>query len=309
MLSKYKTYGLIFKPDKSKYWMQSHASVPTVLWISDNIFRIYFSSRDKRQISHVGFFDVDLDYPDKIIRVSEDPILEPGPMGCFDDHGVYASSIVKISDDLLYMYTIGWNPGVVQPLFYSSIGLAISKDGGNTFQKYGKTPVLSRSEYDPCLVTAPYVMLDKGTWRMWYVSGFLWTVNTDGRLQSHYNLKYAESQDGINWHREGLTCIAHESSEETNISRTTISKDENGYRAWFSSNTGEGYKIQTALSQDGLRWSRENFEFPKSAQPFDNIAQAYPYAINYQGRNYIFYNGNEYGKDGVGLTVLSSDNN
>jgi len=300
-------YGLIFKPDKSKFWMQSHASVPTVLRISHNICRIFFSSRDERQRSHIGYFDIDLDHPDQIIRVSDDPVLEPGPMGYFDDHGVYASSVVKISNNLIYMYTIGWNPGVVQPLFYSSIGLAISKDGGDSFQKYGSAPIMARSEYDPCLVTAPYVMLDEETWRMWYVSGYLWTLNPDDKPQSHYNVKYAESEDGINWHREGLTCIANESAEETNISRTTISKEDSGYRAWFSSNAGQGYKINTALSLDGLHWSRENIRFPKSTETFDNLAQAYPCSISYQGRNYIFYNGNEFGKDGVGLTILSNN--
>ena len=42
---KWKKQGLIFKPDTSKKWMQSHAQVPYSV-IFESFVRVYFSTRE-----------------------------------------------------------------------------------------------------------------------------------------------------------------------------------------------------------------------------------------------------------------------
>jgi hypothetical protein len=265
--------------------------------------RIYFASRDGENRSHVGWFEVMLDEPTRIVAISERPVLKPGPLGYFDDHGVYPSSIVRFNGRL-YLYTIGWNPGVPSPLFYSSIGLALSEDGGNTFTKVGSAPILARSDHDPCLVTAPMVLFEAGRWRMWYVSGYRWEETTSG-LSSRYHIKYAESTDGLCWHRDGRVCIAESSIGETNISRCCVRKRHDRYCAWYSYARGGPYRIGYAESIDGLSWARKDdqVDFRASGGEWDADAQAYPCVVEHRGQMYMFYNGNGYGREGIGLAI------
>ena len=71
----------------------------------------------------------------------------------------------------LLLYYAGWNPGTPPPLFTASIGLAVSDDGGLTFERWSPAPILSRGRHDPCLLTSPCVIREGSEWRMWYVGG------------------------------------------------------------------------------------------------------------------------------------------
>jgi hypothetical protein len=295
--------GLVFAPRHGSEWMRSHAAAPAPLMLSESLCRVFFASRDADNRSHVGYFDVNLDHPTQVLNVSENPVLAPGPLGYFDDHGVYASSAV-MNEDKVFLYTIGWNPGSKQPLFYSSIGLAISQDGGKTFAKHGRSPIMARSDHDPCLVTAPVAIKDRGKWRMWYVSGTGWS-NEDGSLHSRYHIKYAESVDGIVWKRDGIVCLDNPDRLERNIGRTCVLRLNDGWHAWFCSDRGAGYRIGHARSFDGLVWERDST--PPGLEPssagWDSEAMAYPYVVAYKTKLFMFYNGNKFGREGVGLAV------
>jgi predicted GH43/DUF377 family glycosyl hydrolase len=300
---RWRKQGLIFSPAGRYPWMQTHAANPVVLPLGGDLYRAYFATRDEQNRSHVGFIEFNLHAPKETLRVSEKPVLAPGPLGYFDDHGVYASSMVKHGPEI-YLYYIGWNPGPRSPLFYTSIGLAVSRDGGETFEKMFKAPLLSRSEFDPWMVSAPFVMLDEGRWRMWYISGLKWEEVDAVELVSYYHIKYAESLDGIEWKREGLVCLDLLPGER-NIARPCVIKDEGIYKAWYSYNKGAGYKIGYAESMDGNSWKRLDDEagIEVSESGWDSKALAYPSVFSHEGRRYMLYNGNDFGKEGIGLAV------
>jgi hypothetical protein len=294
--------GLIFAPSGERPWMQSHASSPVALSLGGDKHRVYFASRDSQNRSHVSYVDFKIDSPGQAIHVAPDYVLGPGPLGNFDDHGVYAASLVR-HEEKLFMYYIGWNPGARQPLFYSSIGLAVSEDMGRTFRKMFVSPIMARSEVDPCLVTAPFVMIESGVWRMWYVSGFKWE-ETQSTLHSYYHIKYAESTDGIEWKREGLVCIDHKPGER-NISRPCVIKDSGEYKMWYSYMTDDGYRIGYAESLDGYVWTRKDEEAGIDPSPtgWDSESQSYPWVFSAMGRKFMLYSGNQFGRGGVGLAV------
>jgi hypothetical protein len=294
--------GLIFRPDPSQPWMRSHAAVPTPLDLGGGVYRVYFSGRDDRSRSHVGFFDIDLNTPDYATTAPR-LVLEPGPLGCFDADGIYAESAVRVGNDVR-LYTIGVTTGRIRPLFSALIGLATSGDGGTSFVKAGLGPIMARSEYDPCLVTAPYVMREGDRWRMWYVSGTAWTEEPHG-LQSHYHVKYAESDDGISWRRDGRVCIDWIGPGETNIARLWVVRDGGLYLGWYSVSGSGGYRIGYAESADGLAWTRrdELAGIAPSSDGWDSTAQAYPAVVRHGDRWFMFYNGNAFGRDGIGLAV------
>lgn len=294
--------GLVFRPDPSRPWMRSHAAVPTPLQIDGSLYRVYFSSRDDRNRSHVGYFDIDLDAPGRVVAVSPEPVLAPGPTGHFDADGVYAECAVRHGGEVR-LYTIGVTTGHTAPLFYASIGLALSRDNGATFARHTPAPIMERSPFDPCLVTAPFVLHEAGRWRMWYVSGTHWTEEAYG-LQSHYHVKYAESADGIVWHRTGRTCIAPEMGEH-NIARLWVVPHDGRYLGWYCVNAGAGYRLGYAESEDGLEWTRldDRVGLELSLAGWDAAAQAYPAVVRHGRHWFMFYNGNAFGRDGIGLAV------
>ena len=107
----WKKQGLIFKPDKSLWWSQSHAMIPSPFKLNDNLYRIYYSGRNSQNQSHIGWFDCELDLKVKITNKSQEPILKPGKLGCFDDNGVTPSCVIQLPNGDIALYYIGWNPG------------------------------------------------------------------------------------------------------------------------------------------------------------------------------------------------------
>jgi hypothetical protein len=298
--------GLVYSPQGEREWLQSHASAPVALPLGGSNYRVYFAGRDSDSRSHAAFVELDLNDPAGTIEVPDAPALSPGPLGNFDDYGVYPTSIVR-DGDRLYMYYLGMNPGRDRPLWYSSIGVAISEDGGLTFERTSAAPALARSEHDPCLVTAPFVLKEGGAWRMWYVSGYRWDRGPDGTPRSWYHVKYAESADGVGWRREGLVCIdlAHEG--ERNVSRPCVVRDpESGtYRAWYAYAGAFPYRIGYAESEDGLEWIRRDEEFTFEGPPgeWETESQAYPYVLEHEGALLMLYCGNDVGRTGFGLAA------
>ena len=292
--------GQLFVPDGNADWLHSHAALPVVDQVEGG-YRVYFSSRDTRGRAQVGFFETGPRF-ERVTRVSERPVLELGPLGAFDDSGVTTSWIVN-HDDKKYHYYSGWSLGVSVP-FYFFVGLAISEDGGETYRRVSPSPILERNEIDPYLTASPCVLIEDGRWRMWYVSGTSWEMKDD-RPQHRYHIKYAESRDGIAWKREGVVCIDYKSEVEYAISRPCVVKDGDLYRMWYASR-GDSYRIGYAESKDGLTWTRKDHEsgIDVSESGWDSEMLAYPYVFAHEGDFYMLYNGNDYGKTGIGLAVL-----
>lgn len=304
-LLQWRRRGLIVAPPSLAGPCWTHAQLPVPVLLAGSELRIFFAARAPDGRSHVAFVDATLNVADETLRAGPARIaLPPGPRGTFDGDGLYPSSLVRTEGcDLLY--TIGWNAGTPAPLFYASIGLARASTLENFVAE--PQPILARSAIDPFLVTGPCVLFDQGRYRMWYVSGLGW-VEEAGKLASRYHLRYAESTDGMRWNATGRVCIDLLKGE-TNISRPWISKENGLYHCWFSVNAGYGYRIGYADSPDGLAWTRRNAGAGLDPMPgeFDSEAQAYPAVLRHADRWWMFYNGNAFGRAGIGLAVADVD--
>ena len=294
--------GLIFEPPDDLGWMVSHAALPFADKI-DDMYKVYFSGRDIKGRARIGYFEIDLDNPYKIIRIDKKQVVCLGPMGSFDDSGLTTSWIVT-KNKKKYLYYSGWSLGVSVP-FYFYIGLAISKDGGKSFQKVSNAPVLGRSQVDPYLTASPCVLIENNIWRMWYVSGTKWVVGKN-TPKHYYHIKYAESLNGTDWERKGVTCIDFKSNDENAIARPCVLKEGDIYKMWYSYR-GESYRIGYAESEDGLQWKRkdEDVGIDVSSSGWDSEMICYPHVIEHDGEKYMLYNGNNYGRTGIGLAVLT----
>lgn len=288
--------GLLVWPPTGLSWAASHAALP-VLDQGDGPTTVYFSPRDGQGRAHVARAEVDLDGL-RVVRYDQVPVLRPGPRGMFDDAGVTVSCLVRNGATLILYYS-GWMLGSSVP-FYFQVGSATSTDGGMTFLRGSAAPLLERNAVDPYLTASPYVMFDEGRWRMWYVSGTGWRDNDE----PCYHIKYAESTDGFTWTREGRVCIDYEDESEHAISRPWVVRDVDRYRMWFASR-GSSYRIGYAESQDGLTWERtaERGGLTVSPDGWDSEMLAYPCVFDHGAERLMLYNGNDYGRTGIGLAI------
>jgi hypothetical protein len=261
--------------------------------------RVFFSSRDHLGRSHIGFVELSLDEPHELIRASPQPVLSPGALGTFDDAGVTSSCLVEHGGQLHLFYT-GWSRGVSVP-FYLSAGLASSDDGGRSFTRTSNAPLLDRTNVDPYLTASPWILVENGTLRMWYVSGTDWRSTPNGP-HHRYHIKYAESLDGRRWDRRGVVCINYGSADEFAFGRPCVLRDGRLYRMWYSYR-GAQYRIGYAESSDGIVWTRLDSEnvLQPSAIGWDSEMVTYPLVFSQDGRLIMLYNGNGYGRTGIGF--------
>ena len=93
---KFKSLGNIFKLKKKYNWSLTHCMIPTAIKLKKNKIRIFFGSRNKKNISSIGFVDLKYDKNNfEVIKQSNKPVLSPGLLGSFDDNGVLPSCIIK----------------------------------------------------------------------------------------------------------------------------------------------------------------------------------------------------------------------
>lgn len=307
--------GLIFSVDNNAAWMRTHAQVPTADNIGSGRLRIFFSARDSENISRIGFLEADIDNPKKILYVHDKPVLIPGKIGTFDDCGVMPAWIVNYKGEK-YLYYVGWNVRNTVP-YHNSMGLAISRDGGLTFEKYSEGPIMERNYAEPYFGTLGCILKEGSIWRMWYLSCTKWVV-FNGKPEPYYHIKYAESKDGIDWVREGRVCIDFKNEKECGIARSCVIKEENTYKMWYSyrnlenyrNDRNNSYRIGYAESKDGLQWVRKDDEagIDVSDSGWDSQMVEYPYVFDYKGTRFMFYNGNGFGRTGFGYAIMDVKN-
>lgn len=296
--------GLILEPTGEFGWMLTHAMLPFAERIGGDLYRIYFAGRNSQNMSQVGYVEIDIDKPQEILYITGKPVLELGPLETFDNSGVFPSWIVN-HQGKKYMYYIGWMQGK-RVTFYAFIGLAISQDGGKTFKKFSKAPLLDRNDVDPYMTASACVRIENGIWRMWYTSGVGWCIENDSP-KPYYHIKYAESKDGIKWERNGIVCIDFKYPGEARIARPCVIKEDGIYKMWYCYAIGStGYRIGYAESKDGIVWARKDGEvgIDVSESGWDSEMICYPFIFEHKGRKYMLYNGNRYGKDGFGYAIL-----
>lgn len=298
---RWKKLGRVFSPAGDIEWMSSHAAVPIAESVGGDRFKIYFSSRDTRDRSHTGYVVIDISNPQEILDISAAPVLSPGDLGEFDDSGAMATWLA-VNGGKRYLYYIGWNLGATVP-FRNSIGLAISLDGKH-FERFASGPIVDRTASEPHFVASCCVLPDGDKWLMWYLSCTAWQM-INGKPQHRYHIKYAESEDGIHWRREGVVAIDYANESEYAISRPSVIREENKWKMWFSYR-GESYRIGYAESADGKSWTRLDGLVGIDVSPsgWDSEMIEYPFVFDHEGRRYMLYNGNGYGKTGFGLAVM-----
>jgi hypothetical protein len=313
---KFNNQGLIFdittfEPFKEYLFAQS----PQLLRIKDG-FRIYFSARkqfsdNRMPISEILYVDFDLDFK-KVIGFSTKPVLSPGILGSFDEHGAFPMHVKKINSRI-FGYISGWSRRISVPV-ETAIGISESFDGGTSFTRLGPGPILAASQGEPFLVGDPFVLEAHSGLVMFYIAGTEWkSYENEVDPQRIYKIRSAYSVDGIEWAQKGENLIPDSlGQDECQALPTVIKAGERNimffcYREaqGFRSDPKKSYKIGCAESLNLVDWTRKDeiLEIESHETSWDSEMKCYPHATVLGNSIYLLYNGNSFGRNGFGLAI------
>ncbi|MBC3870755.1 glycoside hydrolase family protein [Undibacterium oligocarboniphilum] len=313
---RWRKLGNIFDPfDFPGQRLQFAQSPQTLLF--DDFIRIYFSTRSTdtngKFRSHIAFVDMTRNLQ-QILRISEHTVMPLGALGCFDEHGIFPINVLR-HNGLIYGYTCGWSRRVSVSV-ETAIGLAMSRDEGDTFERIGDGPILSASLHEPCLVGDGFVKVIDDRFHMWYIFGTGWKkYSPDAAPDRIYKIGHAVSDNGIDWIKEeGCQIIPDRLGRDESQALPSVIQIGDRYHMFFCyresfdfrRNTTRGYRIGHAWSDDLCNWHRDdtNPELIGTPGTWDSDMQCYPHVFESDGNIYLLYNGNEFGRFGFGLAVL-----
>jgi len=308
--------GLVFTPNeiKGKAWIKSHAQAPASLILEDRV-RMYFSCRQLpdnqgQHVSNTAYVDLDLNDPRKILNTAQEPVLKLGGLGSFDEFGIYPFSPIKVEDKVFAFYG-GWTRMESVP-FNVSIGCAISRDNGISFERIGKGPIISYSPEEPFILSSPRIRKFNETYYLFYIAGKKW-LDSNGIKEPIYKIRSAYSNDLINWQKTGEDLIKSNLGIYESQASPDVFAMDGRYHMFFCFRSHENYRggigsyqIGYATSSDLVNWRRDDSLVTLKFSPgqWDSQMQAYPHVFSAGNNIYLAYIGNDFGKDGFGLAKL-----
>ena len=306
--------GLLFSPPaRAEGVWHTHSQMPVLHHVSGSLWYMYFSGRNEANRSHAFRAELEIGEQVSVTRIDPVPTVAPGRPGSFDAYGAMPCSIIDRGNEL-WLYYQGWIVRNDVP-FQTAIGLAISTDGGVTFEKYGKGPILAAGPNDEFSVLSPFVYRAEGDYWMYYPSITDWR-EWSGRPEPRYTMKRAISRDGLVWTTVPDLTLDFTSDDEGGLARPSILRQGNHFHMWYShrgwKNYREGteaaYRLGYASSPDGERWQRQDddmgFSNPPLPGDWDDTMQAYPEVVQVGEDLLCFYSGNRFGQAGIGYARL-----
>lgn len=317
---RWKKLGRIFDPTDHTLPndCQQFAQAPQALVFEDYV-RIYFSTRavdhgNGKYLSHIAFVEMSKNLRD-VVRVSDGSVIPLGGLGCFDEHGIFPMNVVR-HGDTIRGYTCGWNRRASVSVD-TAIGLAVSGDDGLTFQRCGDGPVLAASPREPGLIGDPFVTVVGEIFHMWYIFGIGWKkTSPDSPPDRVYKIGHAHSQDGIAWVKEadGRHIIGDRLGPDECQALPTVIEIAGRHHMFFCyrqcfdfrNNPDNSYRIGHAYTDDLVNWTRDDDNPSLEVTPgeWDSDMLCYPHVFRCDGKVYLLYNGNDFGRHGFGLAVL-----
>jgi len=312
----WKKLGLVFAPQDApgRPWLKEFAQAPSSL-LFDDFVRIYFSCRPAadslgRYVSYCAYVDLDRADLFAVRGIAEQPILSLGGLGEFDEFGTYPVSVIRHGAEIRAYYG-GWTRCESVP-FNVAIGVAGSSDGGKTFTKLGKGPVLGYSPDEPFVLSGPKIRRFGDRWYLFYIAGRKWKV-VGGRAEPVYKIRMASSADGMSWDKANKDLIASRIEEDEAQASPDVCHANGKYHMFFSYRFSEGfrsrehgYRIGYASSHDLIDWVRDDAKagIDVSDAGWDAQMISYPHVFELDGSTYMAYLGDQVGRYGFGLAVL-----
>lgn len=264
------------------------AQCPVVDDLGDK-YRVYYGRRDNQNRSKIFYIECNKNDLSKWEQTQQLPIVNLGEEGSFDEDGQIPSSI-GIWKGVKYLYFTGVKTGF-KNRFENSVGAI--KILHERFIKIREPIIIpeTRELFNSHLMY-------QGNGVATYCSCREWQNN-----EPIYDIRLCTTNgDGINWYKHPgieLKLLAGEggicSFNVFDNKAIFCVRDKIDYRGGCGS-----YRLETAEWNYVDKWIRTGrLEIERDS--WCNEMQCYPYLID----NHLFYNGNGFGKTGIGLARLS----
>lgn len=298
----WKKLGRIYEVNNENEYLLSHASNPLAIHLEKDVFRIYYSGRNKDQKSSVSSFDFDLEKME-VVNDPKTPHFTFGSADTYNSHGVSIGCLAEM-DEKQFLFYMAWQIRG-ENHWRGDIGrLALTGDGG--LNDIDGRPFLEIDQkVDEVSLSYPWIIRENNLYKMWYGSTIDWSSENGEMI---HVINYATSENGREWDRHGLA-IPYDLGVAQAFSRPVVVKKSDGYHMWFSYRSGDGtkYRIGYAFSSDGEQWERllDQSGITVSEEGWDSEMVCYPFVFEHNGKQYLLYNGNGHGKSGIGLAVYN----
>lgn len=297
---KWKKLGQIYNVESKNEFLISHAANPLALKIDKDIFRVFYSGRDKSDKSSVSFVDIDI-CKRKVVYKHDKQLVTYGKENSFYSHGISIGNLYE-SHGNQYILFMAWQIHGSQH-WRGDIGRLQLIENDKLILNPEK-PFMGVDDEDPISLSYPFVIFHEGIYKMWYGSTITWKTENGEMI---HVIKYATSKDAVNWKKHGIA-IPYELNVAQAFSRPSVIIDNNGYHMWYSyrSGTGQKYRIGYSFSKNGIDWERNHNKvgIDVSSSGWDSEMICYPFVFDHNRNRYMLYNGNSHGKKGFGLAVL-----
>jgi hypothetical protein len=305
--------GNIYHPKQHGTLCSSHAQLPIIAKGGDpKETLVFFTGRDANNRSLP--FVAELRFKDdrfELRPLKEGPVMNLGRIGAFDDSGVMPTSALWV-DGELYVYYIGWNTRQTVP-YQNAVGLARFSRQDLRMERVFEGPVLDRSRNEPFFVGTMDVHLIDGVWKAWYLSCTEWR-ELDDHMEPRYLIKFAESEDGLSWQRDGTVSVPYLNDDEA-IAGASVLPTKNGFHIYYTyrsilnyrTDPSRSYRIGFGESLDGRQFKRLDSTmnaFSMNRAQWESEMQAYPHVFDWNDSRMMLYNGNGFGQSGIGLAKM-----
>jgi hypothetical protein len=292
------TSTLYFEKQKLNY-----ASNPLIIETSEQVSRLFFNSRDECNRSSI--YSIDLQ-GEELIPISNSIKLQHtfGRKNSFYSHGISIGNSFELNKRN-YVGVMGWknNPG---EHWSGRIG-KVELDSSGNLEKIDEKVWFDLDADDPISLSYPAIYQDGSTLSMWYGSTVTWD---SGNGEMLHILKEKRSQDGINF-MSSASVIPFKIDQAQAFSRPSIVNFNNrNLMAYSFRGSSNKYRIgfvwlddfSTATQVGGLP------PFLPSRENWENEMVEYPSLFVRNKKLFMLYNGNDYGKTGIGMTQITIQN-
>ena len=302
-------YGVIFPVNNLESWAKSHAYVPTAIELDETI-RVFVAFLSGKKHGRLGYVDVCRHDPRQIRGYSKSPVIEDAPEGYFDANGVTPLGIVR-EQDTMRLYYAGWEV-VPDPLvrYRLQTGLLLGDPVKSYFKRYGVSPVIATRQVEENVRTGGCILKLPDGYHCWLATQKGSTSHM-GKVLPVYDLEYLHSEDGLVWPEAQTNVFSHKPNEILGYGRSAIWLNEkHEFEGLFSVRNWDGNytDIMYATSLDGIVWSslsRSGMAFCAEMTCDGQTSVSFPNIIQQENRKLMFYNGNDFGREGLRLAIWS----
>jgi predicted GH43/DUF377 family glycosyl hydrolase len=179
-----------------------------------------------------------------------------------------------------------------------------TSDNNGKFKKISRAPIIHRTDADFIGFGSTFVFSDNSKFIAISTRFESWDETGSNH---HYNLKAGTSLDGFNFKWERMPIFPFNEGEFA-ISKPCVIKVNDVFMMWYSYR-GSQYRIGLAASRNGIDWKRfdELHKMKMNNEPWCDEMQCYPYVIELNDKFIMFFNGNGYGRTGLGYSTMKRE--